>query len=157
MLGNMSEKSTNQTSSGRKRPSNRVFRQRPLLSLPQILVLVAVVIAIYIGVDLNHRAQTGRLIQANELSLEEKLALESTRQVELMATREFVNSDAYVAAYARNEAGMILPGERRIVPLQSESAPMPTPVAIATPDPAYDARAWQAWWRLFTDAPLPAR
>jgi cell division protein FtsB len=128
-----------------------------LLSLPQVLVLVAVVVAIYIGVDLNHRAQTGRMIQANELSLEEKLALESTRQIELQATLEFVNSDDYVASYARNEAGMILPGERRIVPLQLESAPVVTPVATATPDPAYDARAWQAWWRLFTDAPLPSR
>jgi cell division protein FtsB len=152
----MSEKSANQKSRSKKRKSSRVFRQRPLLSLPQILVLVAVVIVIYIGVDLNHRAQTGRLIQANELSLQEQLALESTRQIELMATREFVESDAYVADYARNEASMVLPGEKRIVPLQSESMPVLTPVATSTPDPAYDARAWQAWWRLFTDAPLPS-
>ncbi len=143
--------------SNASRRSQRMFRQRPLLSLPQVLVLLAVVVAIYIGVDLNHRAQTGRLIQANELSLEEKFALESTRQVELQATLEFVNSDYYVASYARNEAGMILPGERRIVPLKLQSAPAATPVATATPDPAYDARAWQAWWRLFTDAPLPSR
>jgi cell division protein FtsB len=153
----MSDKSNKQMKSHSSRRSRRVFRQRPLLSLPQVLVLVAVVVAIYIGVDLNHRAQTGRMIQANELSLEEKLALESTRQIELQATLEFVNSDDYVASYARNEAGMILPGERRIVPLQLESAPVVTPVATATPDPAYDARAWQAWWRLFTDAPLPSR
>jgi cell division protein FtsB len=153
----MSENSTNQKKSGAARSSRRVFRQRPLLSLPQILVLVAAVVAIYIGVDLNHRAQTGRLIQANELSLQEKVAMESTRQVELIATKEFVNSDAYVAAYARNEAGMILPGERRVVPLQIESAPVATALATATPDPAYDARVWQAWWRLFTDAPLPSR
>lgn len=153
----MSEKSTDQKNSSANRSSRRVFRQRSLLSLPQVLVLIAVVVAIYIGVDLNHRAQTGRLIQANELSLQEKIALESTRQVELIATREFVNSDYYVAAYARNEAGMILPGERRIVPLQLESAPMATPVAVVTPDPAYNAHQWQAWWRLFTDAPLPSR
>jgi hypothetical protein len=96
------------------------------------------------------------LIQANELSLQEKVAMESTRQIELMVTRDFVNSDDYVAAFARNEAGMVLPGEIRIVPLQLEDSPLPTPIASATPDPAYDARAWQAWWRLFTDAPLPS-
>jgi hypothetical protein len=120
-------------------------------------VLIVIVVAIYIGVDLNHRAQTGRLIQANELSLQERVALESTRQVELMVTREYVNSDDYVADYARNEAGMILPGEMRIVPLQSDTSPLPTAVATVTPDPAYDARAWQAWWRLFSDAALPSR
>jgi cell division protein FtsB len=153
----MSKTSTQQQSSDSKSSSRRTFRQRPLLSFPQILVLVAIVVAIYIGVDLNHRAQTGRLIQANELSLEEEVALESTRQIELMVTREYVNSDDYVAASARNEAGMILPGEKRIVPLRLDNSPLPTVVPTATPDPAYDARAWQAWWRLFSDAPLPSR
>ena len=153
----MSNKPTDQKKSGSKPPSRRVFRQRPLLSAPQVIVLIVIVVAIYIGVDLNHRAQTGRLIQANELSLQERVALESTRQVELMVTREYVNSDDYVADYARNEAGMILPGEMRIVPLQSDTSPLPTAVATVTPDPAYDARAWQAWWRLFSDAALPSR
>jgi cell division protein FtsB len=149
--------STNQEKSDSKLSSRRVFHQRPLLSLPQVLVLVAIVVAIYIGVDLNHRAQTGRLIQANELSLEERVALESTRQIELMVTREYVNSDDYVADYARNEASMVMPGEIRIVPLHLGTSPLPTVVATVTPDPAYDARAWQAWWRLFSDAALPSR
>jgi cell division protein FtsB len=153
----MSKKPTDQKKSGSKQSSRRVFRQRPLLSLPQVLVLFAIVVAIYIGVDLNHRAQTGRLIQANELSLQERMALETTRQIELVVTREYVNSDDYVAAYARNEAGMLMPGELRIVPLHLDTSPLPTAVATVTPDPAYDAQAWQAWWRLFSDAPLPSR
>ena len=153
----MSKKSTDQKKSSSKPSSRRVFRQRPLLSLPQVLVLIAIVVAIYIGVDLNHRAQTGRLIQANELSLQERVALETTRQIELVVTRDYVNSDDYVAAYARNEAGMVMPGELRIVPLQLDTSPLPTAVATVTPDPAYDARAWQAWWRLFSDAALPSR
>jgi len=134
-----------------------VFRQRPLLSLPQVLVLIAIVVAIYIGVDLNHRAQTGRLIKANELSLQEKVNHESTRQIELQVTRDYVNSEESAADYARNEAGMIMPGERRIVPLRLDTSSLPTAIPTATPDPAYDARAWQAWWRLFSDAPLPSR
>jgi hypothetical protein len=153
----MSEKSKDRTTRGFKSSSRRVFRQRPLLSLPQVLVLIAIVVTIYIGVDLNHRAQTGRLIQANELSLEEKFGLEATRQIELMVTRDYVNSNDYVADYARNEAGLVLPGENRIVPLKLDSSPLPTVVATATPDPAYNARAWQAWWRLFSDAALPTR
>ena len=153
----MSKDSKDQKKSGSKPSSRYVFRQRSLLSLPQVLVLIAIVVAIYIGVDLNHRAQTGRLIQANEISLQEKMALETTRQIELEVTREYVSSDNYVAAYARNEAGMIKPGELRIVPLQLGSLPLPTAAASVTPDPAIDARAWKAWWRLFSDAALPSR
>ena len=132
------------------------IRQRPLLSLPQILVLAGIVFAVYIGLDLNRRAQAGAEIEQNESLYAAQVSLETTRQVELIVTRDFVNSSAYVASYARNEAGQLLPGERRVVPLLVDAAPIATPVPTATPDPAYDARPWQAWWRLLSDSPLPA-
>lgn len=132
-------------------------RQRPLLSLPQVLVLAGIVFAVIIGFDLNRRAQAGAEIEMTEEIVEEKVRLETTRQVELIMTREYVESDAYVAAYARNEAGQVLPGEKKIVPLLINATAVATPVPTATPDPAYDARPWQAWWRLLTDAPLPSR
>lgn len=143
--------------SSRTKPDRRRYRQRPLLSLPQVLVLAGIVFAVYIGFDLNRRAQAGALIEQTETFMEAKVSQESTRQVELVMTREYVRSDAYVAAYARNEAGQLLPGEKRIVPLLINATPVATPVPTATPDPAYDARPWQAWWRLLSDAPLPSR
>lgn len=153
----MTEKPTEEKVNSTRRSYQRSLRQRPLLSFPQILVLTAVVIAIYIGVDLNHRAKIGRQIEASELTLEEQLSFETTRQVELLVTRDYVNSDDYVADFARNEGGQVMLGEQRIVPITSDSIPLPTPIPTATPDPAYDARSWQAWWRLFTDAPMPSR
>ncbi len=150
----MSEK---QPESDKRRASERSrSRQRPLLSLPQILVLAGVVFAVYVGLDLNRRAQAGAQIEKNEGIMEARVILETTRQVELIMTRDYVDSDAYVAAYARNEAGQVLPGEKRIVPLLLNATPIATPVPTATPDPAYDARPWQAWWRLLSDAPLPS-
>lgn len=133
------------------------IRQRPLLSVPQLLVLAGIVFAIYVGLDLNRRAQTGAMIGASEKSMQLKVDLETTRQVELLVTRAYVNSDDYVAAYARNEAGQIMPGEKRVVPLVVDVTPIATPLPTATPDPAYDARPWQAWWRLVTDATLPTQ
>lgn len=132
-------------------------RQRPLLSLTQVLVLAGIVFAIYVGFDLNRRAQAGAEIEITEQIMEERVSQESTRQVELVMTREYVNSDAYVASYARNEAGQIQPGEKRIVPLLIDATAVATPIPTATPDPAYDARPWQAWWRLLSDAPLPSQ
>ncbi|MCP4356651.1 MAG: hypothetical protein GY796_01375 [Chloroflexi bacterium] len=136
---------------------DKLFRQRPLLTLPQILVLAAIIVALFVALDLNKRAQAGRLVGVGESSLQTEIDLEVTRQVELQATLEYVQSDDYIAAYARNEGGYLLPGEKRIVPLMIEVTPAPTALPPPTPDPVAEARQWQAWWQLLTDAPQPTR
>ncbi|MBK6324981.1 MAG: hypothetical protein KA362_04290 [Chloroflexi bacterium] len=135
----------------------KLFRQRPLLTIPQILILLTVVAALFIGLDLTRRAQAGQLVGVGEASLEREVSIESTRQLELQATLAYVQSDEYVAAYAREEAGYVLPGEKRVVPMVAEATPGPPPAAAATPDPAINARPWQAWWQLLSDAPQPVR
>ena len=99
----------------------------------------------------------GQLVGVGEASLEREVSIESTRQLELQATLAYVQSDEYVAAYAREEAGYVLPGEKRVVPMVAEATPGPPPAAAATPDPAINARPWQAWWQLLSDAPQPVR
>ncbi len=136
---------------------SKVFRSRPLLNVPQVVFLLVIAGAIIIAIDLNRRAQAGRLVGSGEEALQLQVEGEATRQVQLQATLEYVTSDDYVAAYARNEGGMILPGERRVVPLLQEATPEPTALPPPTPDPALQARPWQAWWRLLTDAPQPIR
>ena len=135
----------------------RFFRQRPLLTLPQIFILIAIIIALFVALNLNRRAEAGRLVGAGESSLQAEVELETTRQVELQATLEYVQSDDFVAAYARDEGGYLLPGEKRIVPLTIDATPQPTSPPPPTPDPIAQARPWQAWWRLLTDAPQPTR
>ncbi len=134
----------------------RLFRQRPLLTFPQILILVVILVALFAALNLNRRAQAGRQVGVGESALQVELDLEVTRQVELQATLEYVQSEDYVAAYARDEGGYLLPGEKRVVPLTIEVTPQPTPLPPPTPDPVERARPWQAWWRLLTDAPQPA-
>ncbi len=133
-----------------------LWRQRPLLTLPQIIVMLLVGAALFIAVDLNRRAQAGQLVGLGEGDLQMQVDAEATRQVELQVTLEYVQSEDYVAAYARDEAGYLLPGERRVVPLVIEATPQPTPMPTATPDPIENARPWQAWWHLLTDAPQPS-
>jgi hypothetical protein len=133
----------------------KLFGQKPLLTIPQILVLLAVIVGLFIALDLNRRAQLGRLAGVGEAELVEEIQAAETRQVELQATATYVNSSHYVEAYAREEGGYVLPGEKRVVPLIVEGTPVPSPTPIPTPDPATSAHPWQAWWRLLTDAPLP--
>ncbi len=137
--------------------SKKLFRQRPLLSTPQLLALVVVIMGLIIALDLNRRARAGEAAGAGEASLQAEMAFEATRQVELQLTRDYVLSDDYVVEFARNEAGLILPGEKRVVTLPVAVTPAPTPFPTPTPDPAAAARPWQAWWALLTDAPPPSR
>jgi cell division protein FtsB len=131
--------------------------RRPFLTMTQLAVLLAVAAALYIALDLNQRAKEGRLVGVGEEALRAEIEFQSTRQVELQATLTYVQSDEYVAIYAREEGGMLLSGEKRVVPLTIETAPTPLPPQQPTPDPAQYARPWQAWWQLLTDAPLPSR
>jgi cell division protein FtsB len=141
----------------KKSSESKIFRARPLLSLPQVIFILVIAAGIVVAIDFNRRAQAGRLVGSGEEALQLQIDNEATRQVELQATLEYVTSEDYVASFARNEGGMILPGERRIVPLLQEATPEPTPLPPPTPDPALEAKPWQAWWRLLTDAPQPSR
>ncbi|WP_420629279.1 septum formation initiator family protein [Candidatus Leptofilum sp.] len=134
-----------------------LWRQRPLLTLPQIIILLLVGAAVFVAVDLNRRAQAGQLVGVGETDLQAQVDAESTRQVSLQVTLEYVQSDDYIAAYARDEAGYVLPGEKRVVPLVIEATPLPTAVPTATPDPIQNARPWQAWWHLLVNAPQPSQ
>lgn len=153
----MAENISSTNKAPKERRKSRKTRQKPLLSFTQILILSALLITIAAGFNLSRRAQTYRLIESSEKRLEEQLIMETTRQVELQVTMEYVNSEDFVASYARDEGGQIFPGDRRIAPRIPTPQVAPTPIAQPTPDPAYHARPWQAWWRLFSDAPLPSR
>jgi hypothetical protein len=140
-----------------KRFDLQLLRRRPLLSVPQVVLLLVILAAIVIALDLNRQAQVTRTAGSSGEALQAQLDLELTRQVALQATVEYVHSDDYVAQYARDEGGQLLPGERRVVPLLLAVTPAPTPLPPPTPDPAINARPWQAWWSLLTDAPPPTR
>ena len=133
----------------------KFFQQRPLLTLPQIIALLIIGGALFVALDLNRRAQASEVVGVGQEALQAEVQIEQTRQVELQVTLEYVQNDAYVAAYARDEGGFLLPGEKRIVPLTIDATPVPTVAAQPTPDPVNEARPWQAWWRLLTDAPYP--
>ena len=136
---------------------SRLTWRRPLLTLTQIIVLTLVIIALLIVLDLTRRERAGKLVGVGEDSLRNELANESKRQIELRATLSYVKSDEYIAIYAREEGGYILPDERRVVPLLVEADSTPEPVLISTPDPASSIQPWQGWWQLITDAPMPSR
>ena len=130
--------------------------KKPILTLTQVIALVVILFGLFVALDLNRRAQAGKLVGKDEDTLRAELETEKARQNELQVTREYVYSEEYVAVYAREEGGYILPGEKRIVVLPIEVDPDLVNSVQPTPDPAQFARPWQAWWQLLTDLPMPS-
>ena len=129
--------------------------KKPLLTLTKVIALAVILFGLFVALDLNRRAQAGRLVGKDEDTLRAELESEKARQFELEATRVYVQSEEYVAVYAREEGGYLLPGEKRIVPLPIVDNFDPAASFEQSPDPAQYARPWQAWWQLLTDIPMP--
>lgn len=130
------------------------MRQLPI-TLVQILFVFAALAALFFVVRYNQNEANYQVMLSSQATFEAAVAAEATRQVQLVATQTYVESATYVEDYFRNEAGMVQPGERRVVPRIIELTPLPTPTPPPQQDTATLARPWQMWWRLLTDAPQP--
>ena len=128
-----------------------------LLSWPQILIILAVVAALGVAVDLTSKARAGQEQLSQDESLSAMVEAERERNRQLKVTLTYVYSNDYVADYARNEAGMILPGEQRVVPLPHPLPLTPTPIPTPVPAIIVPDEPWQAWWMLFFDSPPPGQ
>ena len=135
-------------------------RQRRKHHRPALLIrrrlIYRFVFGLFVALDLNRRAQAGRGVNQDEETLRAEYDAESTRQVELLVTREWVRSPEYVAVYAREEGGMAKPGEKRFVTLLAGDVQEGASSTQASADPAQYARPWQAWWQLLTEVPMPS-
>ncbi|MBN1316321.1 MAG: hypothetical protein JXA42_12660 [Anaerolineales bacterium] len=129
--------------------------KRPVFNLPQVLILVGIIVAMALVIGLEARSTASRNLDPDEEVIASRLAMEQERNRQLVLTLTYVHSDDYVADYARNEAGMILPGEVRVVPMFDP--PLPTSTPIPPPITAVSAPStpFEAWWMIFFDSPPP--
>lgn len=128
----------------------------------QVMFAAILAIGLFLAIDFSTRIASGQSVQQAYDRV--RIEIEQLRRVqeELIAQRDYVRSDAYVAQWARSQGRMILPGEILVVPVPAAAAvvdtqPTPTPpipvealrTTPATPEP------WKVWWSLFFDSPPP--
>jgi hypothetical protein len=130
-------------------------KRHPILNLPQFLIIVGAVLALVLTLSLNIGDRENETLGAEEAALATLVAQEERRQEQLVLTLTYVSSEDYVADYARDEGGMLLPGERRVVPLPNPPPPTPTPIPTPIQTAAGPKTPFEAWWRLFFDGPAP--
>jgi cell division protein FtsB len=128
------------------------------LSGVQIMFAAILAIGLFLAIGLSQRITAGQPLQDAYDRVEEEIDGLQQEQGELLATRDYVQSDAFVEQWARDEGKMIRPGEVLIIPVPAGGVVVPTPVAevdvpIETTPP--EPEPWMLWWRLFFDSPLP--
>lgn len=128
-------------------------KKTPLISGSQFAAIVVLTIVLFLIVDFGRRTTAGYYVSQTEKRLEAEIAVLLEQQEALEKWRDYVQTDAYVEQWAREQAHMVRPGDRRLIVVtppasstgQLAAAPLPEAVAVEL------APNWHGWWRLFWD------
>ena len=105
---------------------------RAIWKSPRFWLLVIVVFAIPLLADFNTRLVYVRQMTAESAGLTEQIDQEKARRTELLALRDYVQSNDFVEHWAR-QASLARSGETVIKPSPVESAPAITNTASLPP------------------------
>ncbi|HDH09312.1 MAG TPA: septum formation initiator family protein [Chloroflexi bacterium] len=141
------------TSSHRERISAVKGKKHPIISSGQFIAIIVATIALFMAVDFGRRMAAIYRLQREKARLEQEVAQEQSRQEELKAYKDYVQSDEFVEQWARTEGKMVKPGETPVVPV-----PVRTPT-LSEKHPPEEGQAmkgeshWREWWELFFGGP----
>jgi cell division protein FtsB len=133
-------------------------RPAPAVSSVQIMFAAIIAIVLILAINFSNRIADGQPLQQTYDEVNAEIVRLREEQVELIAQRDYVRSDAYVEQWARSEGKMVRDGEILVIPVPSSSAAdlpqvEPLQVEVQTTDPQPDP--WEVWWQLFFDATPP--
>lgn len=136
------------------------------LSSTQIMFALILAVGLMLAIQFSSRITQDRGLQQMRDTVQQEIDLLRDEQVMLTDQLAFVESDAYVEAWARSEGRMVRDNEVLVLPIPSSigSSPAPTSdeteittstqgVTIETTLP--EPENWQLWWALFFDGPPP--
>jgi cell division protein FtsB len=137
--------------------------KRPLVprnqgSSLQIVFGSILAISLLLAINFSGRIAAGRQIDSKRDTLDQSISTLQAQATALQSELNFVNSDAFIAQWARKEGRMVKPNEVLIVPVPGPMTPEPSPtpfVSTVTDLQNPQTNNWKLWWQLFFDAPPP--
>ncbi|MCB9453585.1 MAG: septum formation initiator family protein [Anaerolineaceae bacterium] len=148
----MAEKSTSQPQPGK--------RKRVTGQLSGVQIMFAAILAIGLILAFNYSSLIAATQPLQQLYAQVSDEIDQLKhdQGDLIAERDYVQSDAYVESWARDAGKMVRPGEILVIPVPVETSadatPTPPPdIPLETTPP--EPESWEVWWSLFFDSPPP--
>ena len=137
-------------------------KKPPLISGTQFAAIVVLTIALFLVIDFGRRATAGYYVSQTEKRLDAEIEALLEQQEALKQRLEYVQTDEYVERWAREQAHMVRPGDRRLIvitpPASSAPEQDPQPVESTLPNSVTAQTVatepvpnWHRWWRLFWD------
>ncbi len=113
--------------------------------IPMIWILAIVVLGILVLGDLNRRMADARRLEQDTLILQTEVAAMATERVDLMTRVAEATSEKVVAAWAREDAKMVRPGEVLVVPVGPPGAtPVPGELSAGQDEDISNFEIWLA-------------
>jgi cell division protein FtsB len=117
------------------------------LPLGQILVIMAVVVAVYLLVDFGQQVQVSNERREELASLQQQIAEAEEQQAKLEEQLAYVQSSEVVEEWARQN-GLVKPGEVPVVVVAPPGAST-APTENDSEGPVQPASIRETWWNLF--------
>jgi cell division protein FtsB len=137
-------------------------RRKPrTLSSAQIVFAVIVAVGLMLSINFSTRITADRDLQRIREAIVQEIALLEKEQVTLLDELSYVESDAYVEAWARSESRMVREGEILVLPVPSAIVQSPleqntnTPIFGQVETTRPEPENWELWWSLFFDTSPP--
>jgi cell division protein FtsB len=141
-------------------PSQPEKRKRTTGQLSGLQIMFAAILAIglILAINFSSRITAAQPLQQLYAQVSGEIDRLKQEQADLIGERDYVQSDAYVEAWARDSGKMVRPGEILVIPkpaeTSAEATPVPPPdIPLETSPP--EPETWQVWWALFFDSPPP--
>lgn len=101
-----------------------------------MVIGIAALIAVYFLFTFVGNTIKGRQLDLQEEALNSEIRVQQERYQELQALEQYLKSDEYIEAVAREQLGLVKPGETAFIAIPTEPSP--------TPDP--NAPSSDLWW-----------
>lgn len=142
-----------------EKPLQKKRRRGGQLSSLQVMFAAILAIGLLLAINFSSRITASQPLQEAFERAQAEIEQLRQEQAELIAERDYVQSDAFVEQWARDDGKMVRPDEVLVIPVPAAgSLPQPqvvneqsVPVETTPPRP----EPWQVWWALFFDSVPP--
>jgi len=104
-----------------------VFKRLPEISTARVIVAVTVLVVVYFLVTGALNAVRSYQLRQQAGQLRTEIQDLQTRYQRLEALKEYMNSDEYIEAVAREQLGLVREGEISFVAISTQPTPTPAP------------------------------